>query len=132
MWWLAAACTPNSGSADDSASSDLRPTIAPDPTADTWGADVVIAAEDMEVFVTLEAPLELSFYMFEELDGDGIVDLLAVTLDRTNDQNVDVEVVVLGPLDDVHLPDDAWVSFHEDAYADWITLIELTGDAAID
>jgi hypothetical protein len=60
------------------------------------------------------------------------VDLLAVTDDPTGALNIDVQAVVLGPLDDVQLPDDAWASLHEDFYSDWITPIELTGDGALD
>ena len=132
MWLLVPACAVDGGPTEDSTPREGSASGDTPTQSGTWDADVIITADELEVFVSLDPPLRLYWTTLADLDADGIADLMAVTDDPTDAKNIDVEVVVLGPLDDVHLPADAWISIHEDFYTEWISPIELTGDAAID
>jgi hypothetical protein len=122
----------------DSGSVDVGPSVTsthvgPYATQSTsWDAGVIVPAADVEVFVTADPPYELHQHTLADFDGDGILDLLAVIMDPTDFKNIDFQMMVLGPLDDVHLPGDAWVTLHEDDYREWLTPIEVTGDGPMD
>jgi hypothetical protein len=127
MFLLVAACTPD---ADPDRDAVQEPPGGVQTTP--WnGPETVVSADAFEPFLTLDPylPAISEGPVFDDFDGDGLIDILAAFTDGGPDHKW-LQVLARGPFADAHVPRDAWVVTDLDFQT--LKAAELTGDDQID